>query len=112
MGGLAKVLFRCRSFFFNCSCPFGIIYDSDHLENWLECVSPNNTQHLLSVNVTFLLREKSFSQFSEENYLEKTAFLLDFFCQIRISSLSALVVNFWNLAALRRHLPNNGLKLR
>ena len=59
IGGLVNVLFRCRAFFFQVFLPFAMICDPHHLENFLKCVIPNNSQHLLSVHVILGLREKS-----------------------------------------------------
>ena len=47
-------------------------------------------------------------EFSEKNYRENTGFWGRFFFHFRSSSLNALVVIFWNHAALIRQLPNSG----
>ena len=64
-------------------------------------------QPLLSAHVTSGLRQNILVEFSEKTRRENTAFRENF-CSIRISLLNALVVHFWNLAALGRHLPNSG----
>ena len=61
VGGLAKVLLRCNGNIFQSLLPFAIFYyDFHHLENCLDYVSPENTQHVLSIHVTSGLREMFF----------------------------------------------------
>ena len=62
IGGLAKVLFRCRTIF-KFFLPLAIIYyDSHHLESCLERVSTNILQPLLSDHLTSGLRQKPLSR--------------------------------------------------
>ena len=63
IGCLAKVLFRCRTIFFQLFLPSAIIfYDSHHLKNCFKCVSATDPQPLLSGPVTSGLRENCFSR--------------------------------------------------
>ena len=105
IGGLANVLSRCRAIFFQLFLHFAIIYDSYHWENCFKGVSSNNPQHLLSVHGNLGLREKSSNLSFLRDMIWKIRLFAKIYCfQISISFLNTLVVNFWNLAALRRHL--------
>ena len=75
IGGLAKVFFRYRTYFFKLFLPFAIIYDSHHLKNCLERVSPNNPHQLFSAHINLGLRENSFSRVLWENLPRKQSFL-------------------------------------
>ena len=55
--------------------PFAMIYyDSHNLQNFLKCISPKNTQHLLIVHMTLGLRESFLVLFSENKW-QKNWFL-------------------------------------
>ena len=87
--------------------PSAIIYrDSHQIESWLQCVSPYNTQHFFMGAVTLLRIARSvLSRFFWEDWSRKHDFCFCF--QSRNSLLNSLVFNFWNVAVLRRHLPNS-----
>ena len=83
-------------------------YDFNHLEMFLKCVSPNHLQHLLSAHVTSGWHEKILVEFFKIIYRQKHCFLGRFFDPGSMFFTWHLVVNFWNFAALRQPLPNNG----
>ena len=54
--------------------PFTIVFcGSHHLENCLDCVSPNNPQHLFRVSVAFAFARNLSVQFPEKKYWENPA---------------------------------------
>ena len=69
---------------------------------------PHDPQDLPCVDVILGLREKSFNPVFWHKFSRKLGFLGNIFFQIRISLLSARVVEFWNIAALRRDVTNSG----
>ena len=86
-----------------------IYYDSHYLESSLERVSPNNPQHLLSAHMTSGLQKKFFSWVFWEYFSRKHGFLGRFFVSGSVFFFTEhLVVNFWNLPALRLHFTHTG----
>ena len=106
MGGLAKLMLRCRAIFFIRFSRFGIIYyDFHHLGNYLKCVCPYNpTEYLLRVHVTSGLYEKFFSQVFSEKISRKHDFLGRFFVSRFVFLYFTSSCHFLNLAFLRRRL--------